>query len=362
VDAFPAYRGGQRQVALLARGQRALGHIVHAAVRNEELDAELREAGVDVFPWEGTATWVGWWELRGLLRRGWDRVHVHDAAAQAAVRILGPEAVQAALVVHRRIDDVARNRAWTRWKYARGQVIAVSEAAARSVADLVPPDRVHVVRSGLPIPSIATGPRPSPDEPFQLVAVGALVEHKGHDLLIRAVGRLPDESKLLIIGEGPRRQRLERLTAAMGLRTRVFFAGHIPNPRPLLGRADLLVHPSRTEGLGSGVIDGMACGLPVLATDVGGLPELVIPGETGWLVRPDVDALTDAILAAQRVWREDHEAFRRLGTRGHARASERLQADRMVRGTEDVVRRTLGDATHSAPLPPPAEAPGLNVE
>ena len=322
-------------------------------VRNPELRSELISLGIEAPPWSGPWSPGAWMALRGVLGQDWDRVHVHDARAQAAVRLLAPERLQLRLIVHRRVDDRARDRAWTRWKYARGHVVAVSQAAARGVEHLVAPDRVSIVHSGLPVPAVAVGPRPDPEEPFCILAVGALVPHKGHDLLLRALGRMPDETRLVIVGDGPLRRALEKLSWEMGLATRVAFAGHVPDPEVLFGRVDLFVHPSRSEGLGTAVIEAMAAGLPVLATDVGGLPELVIPGETGWLVRPDVEVLVDALLAAQTLWRGDHEEFRRLGLRGHARARERFQADRMVRATEDAVAHAFPDLISPSRLAEP---------
>jgi glycosyltransferase involved in cell wall biosynthesis len=134
------------------------------------------------------------------------------------------------------------------------------------------------------------------------VAAGRLSLEKGFDLLVagfaRAVACKP-RLRLLIAGEGPERPRLEAAIARAGLTGRVRLLGQVPDIRPVLAAADLLVLPSRTEGLPNIVLEGLDAGLPVLATSVGALPELVHDGVTGWLVPPgDVDALARGLARA----------------------------------------------------------------
>src|SRR5205814_2309122 len=92
---------------------------------------------------------------------------------------------------------------------------------------------------------------------------------------------------LVVLGEGPERAALERLSAELGMAERVFLLGRMPDVAAWLRRATLLVHPARWEGFGMAVLEAMLAGLPVVASAVSSLPELVLDGETGLLVPPD---------------------------------------------------------------------------
>lgn len=137
--------------------------------------------------------------------------------------------------------------------------------------------------------------------PLHLVNVGRLAAVKGQDLLLRAMRRLLDEGlaiRLTIVGEGPFRRTLEQLRRELALQDDVEFAGQRSRTEiaRILRSSDVFVLPSRTENLPVAVIEAMACGLPVVATRVGGLPEMLEEGRSGRLVPPeDEGALVDAL-------------------------------------------------------------------
>lgn len=131
------------------------------------------------------------------------------------------------------------------------------------------------------------------------VCVGRFHPIKGIDLLVSAwrdvVESIPT-ARLLLVGDGPMRDELERRVAELDLGASIRFLGYREDVRAVLWAADVAVVPSRDEGLGLAAIEAMACGLPVVATRVGGLPELVRDGENGLLVEPeDPDALSAGI-------------------------------------------------------------------
>jgi glycosyltransferase involved in cell wall biosynthesis len=132
--------------------------------------------------------------------------------------------------------------------------------------------------------------------------VGRLSVEKGVTYLIDALARLKvkqAEVHLLIVGEGEQRANLQAQVESLGLRQAVKFLGERGDARQIIGALDLLVLPSLTEGLPNVVLEAFAYKTPVVATAVGGVPELVIDGETGWLVPPrDPHALAQAILDA----------------------------------------------------------------
>jgi glycosyltransferase involved in cell wall biosynthesis len=205
--------------------------------------------------------------------------------------------------------------------------IAVGQAVARMLIDqrVVPADKIRIV-SNAGFEPVTAGPgRARVRERFGIrdgqvgvVVVARLVEQKGHDVLLRALSRVPDVDRLRVvcIGEGPRRDGLERMVAARGLEAVVTLAGQLPSAASLLAGFDILALPSRWEGLPLVVVEAMAAGLPVIASATGATPEVVTDGETGLLVPPgDEEALARALgrLAA------DEDLRRRMGAAGRSR-------------------------------------------
>jgi len=130
-----------------------------------------------------------------------------------------------------------------------------------------------------------------------------------------------------VAGGGPCLEDLKRLVVELGIAERVTFLGEVRDVPAVLARARLFVLPSRSEGIPLTVLEAMARGLPVVATRVGGLPEVVVEGKTGYLVPPaDPAALAEAILT---VWR-DPGGGRAMGRTGRQRAEDRFNVRRMV--------------------------------
>jgi len=146
-----------------------------------------------------------------------------------------------------------------------------------------------------------------------ILAVGRLSREKGHADLVSALGELwrarPDVNfKLLVVGEGPERSRVERAAEEEGIAERVVFVGHVGDVRPYYAAADVLALPSHSEGSPNVLLETMAAGVPAVATAVGGVPEIATDGKTALLVPPRDPAamagalarvLTDARLAEE---------------------------------------------------------------
>src|SRR5262249_49372094 len=132
-----------------------------------------------------------------------------------------------------------------------------------------------------------------------ILTVGALAERKGHSTLLQAAAQLQQKGlrlRYLICGDGPLRTALEYESQLLGLMENVHFLGFCPDIVNYLAVADVFVHVPLWEGLGIAVIEALAAGLPVVASRVGGIPELVKDGHSGLLVPPqEPDALTTAI-------------------------------------------------------------------
>ena len=134
-------------------------------------------------------------------------------------------------------------------------------------------------------------------------------------------------SRLLMIGDGPDRSRAEAFCREHGLRDRVFFFGNIPNLEEVLGSADLFLLPSEAESFGMAALEAMASEVPVIATRAGGLPEVVIEGESGYLLPVgDVDGMAERAI----VILSDPALQRRLGQAGRQLADEQFNVSRVV--------------------------------
>jgi glycosyltransferase involved in cell wall biosynthesis len=145
----------------------------------------------------------------------------------------------------------------------------------------------------------------------------------------------------LIVGEGPARGPLESLIHRLGLSTCVRFAGARRDIPRILPALDVFVLPSLYEGFGIAILEAMAAGKPVVATTVGGIPEFVVPGETGLLVEP---GNAEALAVAIGCLLHDPEGARQMGIRGRARALAGFQMSTVVRRHEQVYEACLANA------------------
>ncbi|MCS7095017.1 MAG: glycosyltransferase family 4 protein [Thaumarchaeota archaeon] len=153
-----------------------------------------------------------------------------------------------------------------------------------------------------------------------LVIVARLHRVKGIDVAIRALAHLtessPDVPELLVVGDGPERPRLERLSEELGVADRVEFLGHRPDPERWMRLARVVIVPSRYEPFGMPAAEAGAAGRPVIASAIGGLKEIVVDGVTGLLARPDDHV--DLAFKIQRLM-SDENARRRMGEAARAR-------------------------------------------
>jgi len=338
VDAAVSYRGGQRQLALLASEQVTAGMDVRCLVRCRQLHRELISIGAAAEEWKGPVSPIGWAQLWSATRAGRNLLHAHDSRSHGALGILGPRSLRRRLVVHRRIDDPPRRRRFTRWKYQWGHIISVSEAVDQVMRSYgVTPARRSIQYSATKIPGELAAPsaRTNDDPTLRLLTVGALVPHKGHETLLEALAKMSQPARLFLLGEGPLESALRARVLALGLTEQVRIEPYTDQrAHALFQECDLYVHPSLTEGLGSAVLDAMARGRPVVASAAGGLPELV-DSETGWLVPPGdsqrlaevLDDLTTESAQSETPWEQQRQA-----------AYDRLESRHSPHGMLDGVR------------------------
>ena len=230
------------------------------------------------------------------------------------------------------------------------RVVVNSRAAlAEEIAAGAPSSLLVHVPNAVVDPTIRRGavePRPEgvPDGPFVL-SLGQLDVHKGHRVLVAAwpeVVRARPGARLVLVGDGPCRTDLESQARALGVTPSVSFAGFRAAAGAFVAACTMLVQPSLTEGMPNAVMEAMAAGKPVVASGVGGIPELVLDGETGVLVPAgDPRALAAAIVALL----DDPGRAARLGGAGAARVRAQFTLD-SVRGAIEVVYGTAGPKTN----------------
>jgi len=222
----------------------------------------------------------------------------------------------------------------------------------------VPAERRHRIRNGVDVTALApgrdgTGLRASldiaPEAPL-FVYVGRLAAEKRVDLLIDAFERLGErhpDARLLVVGDGPER---DRLRSAATDDERVILFGPTDDVAEILAAADVYVLPSSTEGMSNSLLEAMAAGLPIVATDVGAARELLGDEERGWVVPPEnASALERAMLAAleERTTRERGERARRYVSEHHSLDDT---AERLVRLCRELARSAVPgpDGRHGA--------------
>jgi colanic acid/amylovoran biosynthesis glycosyltransferase len=280
---------------------------------------------------------------------GVEHLHDHFAEGSAAVAMMASElsGIGWSMTVHGPHEfEVAPTLALTE-KVGRARfTAAISDYARRHVLRWVRPrdwERVHVVRCGVDGRFLGS-PHPLPNPGRRLVCVGRLDEEKNHRSLVRAAARLAEdgiEFELTLVGDGPLRGELERAIRAAGLEGRIRIAGWAApdEVRTVLRESRALVLASVAEGLPVVIMEALALGRPVVATDVAAVSELVVTGETGWLVplgddRALVDAMRDALLAPD-------EELERLGAAGARVVTERHDAAAQARRLADLFEQSV---------------------
>ncbi|MBB6122721.1 glycosyltransferase [Sphingobium subterraneum] len=183
-------------------------------------------------------------------------------------------------------------------------LLAVSEAMKRSMVALgMDADKIDVHYTGVDLDRFIPTDRPAAKAARHLsgpvvLCVGALIERKGQELLIRALPQLPDVT-LLLAGAGPEATHYTRLAEDLGVSTRVGMLGAVAHAElpALFNAADIMALPSASEGLANAWVEALACGTPIVISDVGGARELVTNDTAGRIVERTPDAIAEAIRA-----------------------------------------------------------------
>jgi glycosyltransferase involved in cell wall biosynthesis len=340
VDSGRSWRGGQRQVFLLATGLRDLGYrTLVVAPTGSPLIRRADHAGIPTY----RLTLRGEWdfrsarELRAVVRE-WNAgiVHTHDGRSHSIARLALLGKRKTRLVVSRRIASPPKQ---VRFRYRRGvdAFIAASNAVKTAMVTAgVPASLIDVIYPGISAP-VVKRPRNWRRErgwpPNSVVCgiVGSTAQEKGLELIAGIARRLPSEvfrrTRLVLLGGNGKGG-----TSVSGVEG--FDAGFVEEIDDAIAGLDILWHPARSEGLATSVIDAMALGVPPIAFAVGGLAEAIEDGKSGRLVpRGDVQAFARA--AEQLIRDGDLRAQLAAGARSRAL---QFDAKTMIDRTADVYR------------------------
>jgi glycosyltransferase involved in cell wall biosynthesis len=344
----PLYPGG----GLEAEFQAADGVEIIPLNRRNKLDPSplwkihriLRHRKVDIVqPFLSPATFFG---LMPALARESTLTVVTERCGVRRTRGLGYK-------TYRTVED---------WMSQLADAIVPNSAAGQDMllARGLPASRIHVIYNGINLDRLRVNTVAAAEHRAQMGAspttrvigmLASLTPAKGHATAIRAMAQLKDREPdicLAIVGDGPLRSELEQLTQELGIESQVHFFGYRRNVSDFLASFDVLVSASRdNEGCSNSILEAMALNVPVVATDIGGNRELVIEGETGWLVEPDNPSSLATMLA--RVL-PDVGATAAVAERARNTVHAQFGLERMVQEYESLYQSLLraGDALADA--------------
>lgn len=357
IDTARTWRGGQSQVLYTVLGLRAIGHRAALVAHPEgELLRRMSE-GHDLIPLapRNEIDLAASWRLSRVLRQLRPGiVHAHDphAVAMASTALsmttLNP---RPPLVASRRVEFKIGHNSFSRWKYSQVDCFIANSAAIRDrlVADGIPRQKTTIVNEGVDVERIERMQAANVHAAFYLPThapvignVAALVPHKGQQHLIDAaalvVREVPD-ARFVIVGDGELREALEKQIHEKHLERHVFLSGFRTDALELTKAFDLFVMSSVHEGMCTALVDAMAASKAAVATTAGGIPEVMVDGETGFLVAPrDHHAMAEKLILLLK----DEQLRARMGAAALKRARARFTVERMVEGTAGVYERLAG--------------------
>jgi len=352
--------GAEQQLILLAKGLRRRGwkvSVVALSGTGGDAAAELIAAGIAFLSLgmrKGLADPRGWIRFHHWLKQqAPDVIHAHlPHAAWLArwSRLAAPIPVLVDTLHSSSTGTLARclGYRWSNWLPDR--VTAVSQAVADThlSASMVTADKLTVLPNGVDAEAwrpdvavrIATRRGLGLEKEFLWLAAGRLEPVKDYPSLLRAFARAPNSARLVIAGSGPLWNELARMAQALGVENRVLFLGFQTDIRRWMQAADGFVLASRWEGLPMGLLEAAACALPTIATDVAGTREVIVDGQTGWLVPAgDASALGDAM---NRMMQTPSEERRAIGERARQQVIERFSLEAVLDQWETLYLNLLG--------------------
>ncbi len=357
LNSIQMFGGGEIWMLRALRALQQRGHEVWLCCRpHTELAERAADAGIPVKLVRFRSDFDPWCilQLVRFMRR--HRIEVVLTNMDKELRNAGVAAKLAgvrAVIPRRGIDYPLKNR-W-RYRFAYNvlatHVLANSHATKRALLQNAPwldAERIEVIHNGIALDAFVQSARHSFRKEWKIPAqapvlgfVGQLDERKGLGVLLSAFElirqRLP-EARLVLAGEGPLREMIESAARERGWEENVVLAGFVDDVAAVMQAIDVLVLPSYWEGFGIVIIEAMACGRPVITTNLSSMPEIVEDGRTGYLIPPgEAQALAEHALTLL----QDRALRERMGTAGRERAAQHFSHDMMIARLEALFTRAL---------------------
>jgi glycosyltransferase involved in cell wall biosynthesis len=356
LDSGIDWRGGQQQIHYLVTGLAQLGVVQQLVLREgSQLAHRIQETNVprSTLPFVSELAPASVLRLKAIVKQFRPSlIHAHDSRTLGMAVVLKFLGERARLIAARRVAFPIRKNPLWRIKYQRkvDRIIAVSKFIRdQLLREGIASDKVEIIYDGYAFEAKeSNGVRDRArkrfgfaEQDWVLGCIGQFTSEKGHEFLIRALKPLREKSRsvrLALVGDGPLRKRYETLVKELKLEPQVVLPGFVGDLHRVLPAFDLFVFPSLSEGLGSTLLTVMAHHVPVCASRAGGIPELVIEGETGFLFPPgDSDAL------AETVWRcaQDQAGTQRMADLAFRRVQKDFAVERMVSKTYEIYTNVL---------------------
>ncbi len=348
--------GGARQVLYLLQGlaERGVSNALVCPTGSAIEAAAAGQAHIEPLALGGDVDLASIGRIRRVIRAvGPDIVHLHSRRGADTFGALAAVGLPARVVLSRRVDNPESALAIALKYRLYDHVVTISKAISRVLerqgvaGDKLTcvPDAVVADEWLTPQSRQALCAEFSLDPDALVVGMAAqFIPRKGHDVLIRALRRIVDplpNVHVLLFGKGPVQEPMQRIVEAEGLTRHVTFAGYRNDLPSWLGALDLVVHPARAEGLGVALLQAACAGVAIVASHAGGIPEVVLDGQTGWLVPPDDPAvLAQAMLAA--LTDAPQRQARAAAARAHV--TEHFSMDAMTVGNLAVYKQLLEGA------------------
>lgn len=351
VDTESFWRGGQEQLLSLMAGMQERGHEVWVACpKGAPLSLRAKRMGARVlrFRQRSEASLSAVLAMYRLLRdRHIDILHLNTPKPILSGGLASRLASVGAVVASRRVNFPLKSRfSAVKYNLFVDRVFTVSTSIqATLIQGGVHQELVEVVYEGVDLAwtdSLKADSEIVTDGGPVIGIVAHLSPEKGHNTLLQAVSILKDtfpHVRLVIVGDGQLRQELEARVAALELDRQVIFTGFRTDSDALMKQFDVFCMPSLSEGLSSAILSAMANGIPVVSTSVGGIPELVVDGETGFLVPPERPEL---LAGALEKLLEDGSLRQRFGTAGRKRIAASFTVSQKLDRTEQAYLNLLG--------------------
>jgi glycosyltransferase involved in cell wall biosynthesis len=340
--------GQERRIISEMAGMARRGHHVVLATRPQcRIAAEAAKIGIPVLllPMRNKADLASIIPLaRYLSREGIQVVNTHSGV-DSWIGAFAAKLARTPALVRTRHLNIPLKRNWVNFvHYMANRIVSCGQTMKSQLVEGCgfPPEQVISIPTGIDFARF-TPARPRSqvrqelgiaEDEFAVLMVGVIRSVKRHEIALRAFQAFLEKhpaAQLLLAGDGPMRERMVELAAELGIAGKARFLGHREDVPDLMAAADLLLLTSRSEGVPQAVTQALGLGLPVVATAVGGVPELIIHERTGLLVPPeDPHAAAEAMLRVA----DDAQLAARLGGAGRRHALAEFSLDAMLDNTE----------------------------